>query len=73
MSLITVDVDIDHGSLTAKQPHLLHDRGVGTLTVLQPEETPRRPQARVTLPLIHCVPGTIISPTDEELDDSLWS
>ncbi|MEK6258902.1 MAG: hypothetical protein AABP62_09835 [Planctomycetota bacterium] len=73
MSLITIEVEIDHGSLTVKEPHLLPERGTGMLTVVRSEGTPPPERIRVTLPLIHCVPGTIIDPTAEELDDSLWN
>ena len=72
MSLITMEVEIDHGSLTVKEPHLLPERGKGLLTVVQSEKVPQSPRTRVTLPLIPGTPGTIINPTAEELDDSLW-
>lgn len=71
MSLIVVEVEIDHGSLTAKDPHLLPERGVGLLTVVQSEVPSTSARNRVTLPLIQGTPGTIINPTGEELDDSL--
>ena len=32
-----------------------------------------RQRVRVTLPLVHCAPGTVISPTAEDLGDSLWN
>ena len=72
MSLITVEVEIDHGSLMARDSHLLPDRGVGLLTVVRSEESPQREKHRVELPLVHCVPGSIVNPTTEELDESLW-
>lgn len=72
MSLITVEVDIDHGSLTVREPHLLPERGRGLLTVLQSEQPSPAARTRVKLPLIHCAPGTVVNPTVEELDDSLW-
>lgn len=34
MSLLTVEVDFEHGRLTAREPHLLPERGHGLLTVL---------------------------------------
>ena len=34
MNSFTVEVEIDHGKLTTKQPHLLPDKGRGLLTVL---------------------------------------
>jgi hypothetical protein len=46
------------------------------LTILQPANgqgtAPKPARQRVQLPLIHCQPGTIINPTPEELDASLW-
>ena len=72
MSLITVEVEIDHGTLVAKDSHLLPERGVGLLTVVRSDEVPRGKKSRVDLPLVHCVPGTIVNPTAEELDESLW-
>ena len=71
MSLIVVEVEIDHGSLTAKEPHLLPERGRGLLTIVKSEVPPTSARIRVTLPLIQGTPGTIINPTAEELDDSL--
>ena len=41
MSLITVEVEIDHGSLTTKDSHLLPERGVGLLTIVRSEDAPR--------------------------------
>ena len=72
MSLITVEVEIDHGSLLARDSHLLPERGIGLLTVVSSDDVPRVARNRVSLPLVHCVPGTIVNPTAEELDESLW-
>ena len=72
MSSITVEVQIDHGTLTAKQPHLLPETGTGLLTILPAREAPRPPQTRVRLPLVRCAPGTVVNPTAEDLDASLW-
>ena len=72
MNLITVEVDIDHGILTPKESHLLPEHGVGLLTILRSGPTATPPRNRVRLPLIRCVPGTIVRPTAEELDASLW-
>jgi hypothetical protein len=69
---ITVEVDIEHGRLTARQPHLLPDTGIGILTVLPAGERSAPPRSRVSLPLVRCMGGTILNPTAEELDDSLW-
>jgi hypothetical protein len=69
---ITVEVDIEHGKLTARQPGLLPDTGTGLLTVLPSSEGSVPLRTRVSLPLVRCVPGTFVSPTAEDLDDSLW-
>ena len=73
MSLITVEVEIDHGALTAKEPHLLPETGAGLLTILRSVEGTPPPSRRVTLPIVRCAPGTIINPTPEDLDASLWN
>ncbi len=72
MDSITVQVDIEHGRLTARQPHLLPETGIGLLTILPASEDCVPPRSRVSLPLVRCVPGTLLNPTAEELDDSLW-
>lgn len=72
MGPITVEVDIEHGRLTARQPHLLPETGTGLLTILTPAEGSAPSRTRVSLPIVRCVPGTILDPTAEELDDSLW-
>ncbi len=72
MGSITVEVDIEHGRLTARQPHLLPETGLGLLTILPPNEGKVPPRGRVSLPLVRCVRGTLLNPTAEELDDSLW-
>ncbi len=72
MGSITVEVDIEHGRLTARQPHLLPETGIGLLTILPPTEGGSPPRTRVNVPLVRCVPGTVLNPTTEELDDSLW-
>jgi hypothetical protein len=72
MDSITVEVDIEHGRLTARQPHLLPETGIGLLTILPSSEDSVPPRSRVSLPLVRCVPGTLLNPTTEELDDSLW-
>jgi hypothetical protein len=72
MGPITVEVDIEHGRLTARQPHLLPETGIGLLTILPPGDSSVPPRSRVRLPLVRCVRGTRLNPTAEELDDSLW-
>ena len=72
MSLITLEVEIDHGTVKPREPHLLPEAGAGLLTILRSEPTPSPPRERAPLPLIHCTPGTIVNPTAEDLDASLW-
>lgn len=72
MDSITVEVDIDHGKLTPRQPHLLPETGTGLLTILTPVEEAVPPRTRTSLPIIRCAPGTVVNPTAEELDESLW-
>jgi hypothetical protein len=76
MSYVTLEVDIDHGRVVPREPAKLPETGSGLLTILQPANgqgtAPKPARQRVQLPLIHCQPGTIINPTPEELDASLW-
>jgi len=72
MGPITIEVDIEHGTLVARQPHLLPEKGVGIMTVISQGETSPPPRSRASLPLVRCAPGTRINPTVEELDASLW-
>ncbi|MBL6763311.1 MAG: hypothetical protein ISQ14_00030 [Verrucomicrobiae bacterium] len=73
MSLVTLEVDIDDGLVTAREPGLLPRHGKGFLTVIPDDAGESAPGGiqRVSLPLI---PGTgrIIDPTREDLDGSLW-
>jgi len=72
MSLITMEVQIDHGTLTAKEPQLLPETGAGLLMIIRPGESPLTARTPVELPLVRCAPGTVINPTAEDLDASLW-
>lgn len=72
MAPITVEVDIEHGRLTPRQPDLLPEMGTGLLTILPRSEGSVPSRSRVSLPLVHCVPGTLLNPTPEDLDESLW-
>lgn len=72
MGRITIEVIIEHGKLTLMQPQLLPDTGVGLLTIQPANEVSVSPRSRVSLPLVRCVSGTLLNPTAEELDDSLW-
>lgn len=42
MNPLTVEVEIDHGKLTAREPHLLPEKGRGLLTVYPTAETGAR-------------------------------
>jgi hypothetical protein len=75
MSLITIEVEIDHGKIIPREPAKLPEHGNGLLTILSPNgpdeaRPPRR--ERISFPLIHGKPGTVINPTPEDLDASLW-
>jgi hypothetical protein len=72
MGLVTVEVDIEHGRLTARQPQLLPETGVGLMTILPLIQNDAPLRGRVNLPLVHCAPGTLVNPTAEDLDASLW-
>ena len=76
MSYVTVEVEIAHGRIVAREPEKLPENGNGLLTILQPTASqpvaPKPVRQRVELPLIRCQPGTVINPTPEELDASLW-
>ncbi len=43
MSYLTLEVEIDHGKVTSKEPSKLPDKGSGLLTIFQSEtaETPK--------------------------------
>ena len=72
MDLITLEVVIDHGTLTAKEPYLLPEQGSGLLTILRSGPDLAPPRSRVRLPLVRCVPDTIVNPSPEDLDASVW-
>lgn len=44
-----MEVQIDHGTLTAKEPHLLPETGAGLLTIIPPEESPLTAKTPVEL------------------------
>lgn len=71
MNYVTLEVEIDHGKLIAKQPERLPVSGKGLLTILPPS-TETEVRSRVQLPLVIGDGRRIINPTREELDDSLW-
>ncbi len=76
MSYVTVEVQIDHGRIVAREPDKLPETGNGLLTILPPGNgTPasdRPARQRVQLPLIRGDGQHIINPTPEELDASAW-
>jgi hypothetical protein len=71
MGLITVEVQIDHGTLTATEPHLLPETGSGLLTILSAGEAAIPAKTPVQLPLVRCAPGTVVNPTADDLDAGL--
>ena len=73
MSYRTVEVEIDHGKITLKEPESLPQTGTGLLTIFpSPLKGRMSGRARADFPIIHCKPGTRITPSPEELDASLW-
>lgn len=76
MSYVTLEVEIEHGRIVAREPEKLPEKGNGLLTILpaangaSAETKPAR--QRVELPLIRGDGKRIINPTSEELDASLW-
>jgi len=76
MSYVTVEVEIEHGRIVAREPEKLPEKASGLLTILpspgQQAAEPRPVRQRVTLPLIRGDGKRIIDPTPEELDASLW-
>lgn len=73
MSYLTVEVEIDHGKLVAKEPDKLPETGKGILTVVVPSaSTGNAAGKRVQLPLVQGDGSRIVNPTPEQLDASLW-
>ena len=75
MSLITIEVAIDHGKIIPREPAMLPENGKGLLTILTADEIGSSigaQRGRIKLPLIPGEPGEIINPTREELDASVW-
>lgn len=70
MSYITVQVDIDHGKVTPREPEKLPAMATGMLTFFSPES--KKLRRRVVLPLIHGDGKHLINPTSQALDASLW-
>jgi hypothetical protein len=75
MSLITIEVAIDHGRIVPREPVTLPEHGSGLLTILgSAEDASIRvgQRQRIRLPLIKGKPGEIVNPTREDLDASFW-
>ena len=76
MSYVTVEMEIDHGRIVAREPEKLPEKGNGLLTILlaanEPITETKPTRQRVELPLIRGNGKRIINPTSEELDASLW-
>ena len=76
MIYVTVEVEIEHGRIVAREPEKLPEKASGLLTILPtppckgPEQQTRR--QRVETPLIRGDGRRIINPTTQELDASLW-
>lgn len=76
MSYVTVEVEIEHGRIVAREPEKLPGKTTGLLTIFPSpiqqaaDSTPAR--QRVTLPLIQGDGSRVINPTPEDLDASLW-
>jgi len=74
MSLLTVEVEIDHGKLTPKEPHLLPETGRGLLTVLAPAAAEGGTQQAVTVtgpdghPVIRTPGGVITAAMVREIE-----
>lgn len=75
MSCVSVEVEIDHGRIVAREPDQLPQQAGGLSTILagpgNQAAEPRPVRQRVTLPLIRGDGKPIINPTPEELDASL--
>jgi hypothetical protein len=76
MSYVTVEVQIEHGRIVAREPEKLPEKASGLLTILpvsgHPISEPKSTRQRVSLPLIRGDGKRLINPTPEELDASLW-
>ncbi|MBI5386337.1 MAG: hypothetical protein HZA90_16830 [Verrucomicrobia bacterium] len=76
MSYVTVEVEIARGRIVLSEPERLPQTGRGLLTILQPAASSpavlKPPRQRVELPLIRGDGKSLIHPTPEELDASLW-
>jgi hypothetical protein len=71
---LTIEVEIDHGHIVARDAGKLPERGTGLLTIISGEETAVKEHntTRVQLPLIRGDGWRVINPTSDHLDASLW-
>jgi hypothetical protein len=72
MSYITVEVDINHGQIVAREPDKLPEIVRGLLTIFTAPVSITKVRERIRLPLIQGDGKHIINPTPQELDASLW-
>ncbi|HOX58503.1 MAG TPA: hypothetical protein P5205_15925 [Candidatus Paceibacterota bacterium] len=55
MSYLTVEVEIDHGHIVAREPSKLPERGKGLLTVLEASEAEGRVEKMTPLEAFHAL------------------
>ena len=73
MRYVTVEVDIEHGRISAREPEKLPEKAVGLLTILpEVKVNPPPERRRVEVPLISGDGIHKINPTPQDLDASLW-
>jgi hypothetical protein len=73
MSMVTIEVAIDHGKVTPVEPHLLPEHGRGLLTVLPAAPGDRKPVFFIDsgldgLPVIRAQGGVITSVLVREIE-----
>ena len=77
MSYVTVEVELEHGRIVAREPEKPPEKATGPLTILPGATGAAAPpppnRTRVGLPLIRGDGTRIVAPTPEELDASLWN
>jgi hypothetical protein len=73
MSYISIEVDIDHGRIVAKEPEKLPLTAKGVLTIFNSGDSSPSPAGkRVKLPLIEGNGKKKINVTTSEIDAALW-
>ncbi|HTG43930.1 MAG TPA: hypothetical protein VK633_05300 [Verrucomicrobiae bacterium] len=73
MSYVTVEVEINHGHIVAREPDKLPDIAKGLLTIFNSPSGSTGKGQRIQLPIIQGDEKRIINPTSQELDASLWA